>query len=131
MELNLNDRPRMEQVYWSGNFYHPQTTDVRYRSLEFILGWLYEREIQYDWPDPTKLTEIIVAGKYSVKFVYKYALSEIDLYEVADRKNLLIVNLHAWGDNIADKQAIAKASDTGLHVLRQSEFFQFVYEKVA
>ena len=127
-QLNLSDRPRVQQVYWNGHFYHPQTTDVRYRSLEFILGWLYERNFQYDWPDPTRLTEIVVAGKYNVRFAYKYSLSEIDLYEIANQKNLLIVNLHAWGDNIADKQAIAKVSDTGLHVLRQSEFFQFAYE---
>lgn len=57
-ELHLNDRPRVQQLYWSGRFYSPQTSDVRYESLVFILSWLNQRGIRFEWPDVTRLTEI-------------------------------------------------------------------------
>ena len=78
----------------------------------------------------TKLTEVTIAKKYSIKFVYKYLLSEIDMYEVADRKNLIVVNLHIWTDNDVDVPNTEKVSEIGIHVLRQSEFFRFAYNKL-
>ena len=129
-ELHLNDRPRVQQLYWSGRFYSPQTSDVRYGSLVFILSWLTQRGIYFEWHDVTKLTEITIAKKYSVKFVYKYLLSDFDLYEVADRKNLIVVNLHIWADNDVDVAKTKKVSEVGVHVLRQSEFFRFAYNNL-
>ena len=129
-ELHLDDRPRVQQLYWSGRFYSPQTSDVRYGSLVFILRWLTQRGIYYEWDDVPKLTEITIAKKYNVKFVYKYLLSDFDLYEVADRKNLIVVNLHIWGDNQVDLPKTEKVSEIGVHVLRQSEFFRFAYNRL-
>ena len=129
-ELYLSDRPRVQQLFWSGRFYSPQTTDVRFGSLVFILNWLRQRGIHFAWDDMTKLTEVTIAKKYSIKFVYKYLLSEIDMYEVADRKNLIVVNLHIWTDNDVDVPNTEKVSEIGIHVLRQSEFFRFAYNKL-
>ena len=129
-ELHLNDRPRIQQLYWSGRFYSPQTSDVRYGSLVFILCWLAQRGIHYEWHDVTNLTEVTIAEKYNVKFVYKYLLSDFDLYEVADRKNLIVVNLHIWGDNEVDLPKTKKVSEIGVHVLGQSEFFRFAYDRL-
>ena len=129
-ELFLDDRPKVQQLYWSGRFYRPQTTDMRFGSLVFILNWLRQREIHFEWDDVTKLTEVTIAKKYSVKFVYKYLLSDIDIYEVADRKNLIVVNLNIWGDNDVDVPKTEKVSEIGVHVLRQSEFFRFAYNKL-
>ena len=129
-ELYLNDRPRIQQLYWSGRLYSPQTTEVRFGSLVFILKWLRQREIHFEWDDITKLTEVTIEKKYSVKFVYKYLLSDIDIYEVADRKNLIVVNLHSWVDNDVDVPKTEKVSEIGLHVLRQGEFFRFAYNKL-
>ena len=129
-ELHLNDRPKVQQLYWSGRFYSPQTTDVRYGSLVFILDWLRQRGIHFEWHDVTKLTEITIAKKYSIKFVYGYLISDVDLYEVADRKNLIVVNLHIWADNGVDVPKTEKVSEVGVHVLRQSEFFRFAYNKL-
>ncbi len=129
-ELYLDDRPRVQQIYWNGRFYRPQTTDMRFGSLVFILNWLRQREIHFEWDDITKLTEVTIAKKYSVKFVYKYLLSDIDIYEVADRKNLIVVNLNIWGDNDVDVPKTEKVSEIGVHVLRQSEFFRFAYNKL-
>ena len=126
-ELDLNDRPRVQQLYWSGRFYRPQTTDVRFGSLLFFLRWLRERAILFEWHDLTKLTEITIAKKYSIKLVYKYSLSDVDLYEVAYQKNLIVVNLHVWVDNDVDLPKTEKVSEIGIHVLRQSEFFRFAY----
>ena len=129
-ELHLNDRPKVQQLYWSGRFYNPQTTDMRYGSLVFILNWLRQRGIHFDWRDVTKLTEITIAKKYNIKFVYKYLLSHVDLYEVADRKNLIVVNLHIWADNDVDVPKTEKVSEVGVHVLRQSEFLRFAHNKL-
>lgn len=129
-ELYLHDRPRVQQLYWSGRLYQPQTTEVRFGSLVFILNWLRQRGINFEWRDVTKLTEITIEKKYSVKFVYKYLLSYIDKYEVADRKNLIVVNLHIWADNDVDVAKTANVSEIGVHVLRQSEFFRFAYDNL-
>ncbi len=129
-ELQLSDYPRLRQIYWNGHFYTPQNTKVRYGSLKFILRWLWERSIDYVWHDPTRLTEITVAKKYIIKFVYAYSLSDIDMYEVADRKNLILVNLHSWADNEVDVQKTKEVSEVGVHVLRQSEFFRFAYDNL-
>ena len=129
-ELYLGDRPRVQQVYWSGQFYTPQTNDVPFTSLIFILKWLYERGIKIQWPDVTKVTEIFVAQTYNIKFVYKYLLSDFDAYEVADRKDLIIVNLHTWVDNDVDVLNVSSVSKNGVHVLRQSEFFRFTYSEL-
>ena len=129
-ELYLDDRPKVQQIYWNGRFYRPQTTDVRFGSLVFILNWLRQRKIHFAWDDITKLTEVTIAKKYSVKFVYKYLLSDIDIYEVTDRKNLIVVNLNIWGDNDLDLPTTEKVSDIGVHVLRQREFFRFAYNKL-
>ena len=128
--LHLNDRPNVQQLYWNSRFYRPQSTDVPYGSLVFILNWLKQRGIHFEWHDVTKLTEVTLANKYSITFVYKYLLSDIDLYQVTDRKNLIIVNLHTWVDNDVDVANIVKISDVGVHVLRQSEFFRFAYDNL-
>ena len=96
----------------------------------FILGWLTQRGIHFKWHDVTKLTEVTIANKYNVKFVYKYLLSDFDLYEVANRKNLIVVNLHIWADNEVDLPKTEKVSEIGVHVLRQSEFFRFAYNNL-
>ena len=129
-ELYPSDRPRVQQLYWSGRFYRPQTSDLRYGSFVFILNWLTQREIEFKWHDVTKLTEITIAERYIIKFVFKYHLAEFDVFEVADRKNLIVVNLHSWADNDVDVAKTKNVSEVGVHVLRQSEFFRFVYDNL-
>ena len=131
-ELHLDDRPRVQQLYWSGRFYRPQTSDMRYGSLMFILRWLNERGIHFEWPDVTRLAEIRIANRYSIKFVYKYLLSDFDQYEMADRKNLIVVNLHNWGNNKneVDLPKTKKVSGTGLHVLSLDEFYRFAHKRL-
>ena len=129
-ELYLGDRPRVQQLYWNGRFYKPQTSDVRYGSFVFILNWLTQRRIDFRWHDVTKLTEVTIAEMYIIKFVFKYHLGDFDVFEVADRKNLIVVNLHSWADNNVDVAKTKSVSAVGVHVLRQSEFFRFVYDNL-
>ena len=37
-QLDLNDRPKVQQIYWTGGFYRPQTTKLRLDGLVFVLS---------------------------------------------------------------------------------------------
>ena len=124
--MDLMNRPRMQQLYFSGNFYRPQTTEVRLNNLLYVIRWLDQRHIAYQWKDVRRLTELQVAEKYNVVFCYKYSLSRTDINDLAVQKDMLIVNLYTWNNSDVDTQAVANASEIGIHTLNQQEFFEFM-----
>ena len=130
-DLNLKDRPKVQQIFWSGNFYHPATTDLRLGNLVFFLNWLYCQNVSYEFKDPRALTELIINGKYKVKLYYKYCLSISDLYEINVESELIVVNLHNWNDESCISQdAHEHARQVGFKLFSQNKFFQFVHRKI-
>ena len=129
VEMDLSNRPRMQQLYFSRRFYYPQTTEVRLSNLVYILGWLAERGIDYSWEDIRRLTEIRIADLYNVAFCYKYSLSKADIFDLSNKENMIIVNLYSWNNSDVDEQTVMATSETGVHSLNQREFCRFMLRR--
>lgn len=130
VELHLEDRPRILQVYWSGAFYHPQTTDLRLRQLLFFLGWLYRNGVEFEFPDYRRLTEIMIAGKHHALLCYKYCLSAADLHDQLTSDVDVVINLHHWGAGRTTEQAVDHASQRKVKLMTQREFFVYAHRKL-
>lgn len=126
VEIDLSNRPRMQQLYFSHRFYRPQTTEVRLSDLVYILKWLDERGIGYCWDDISRLTEIRVADLYNVTFCYKYSLSRADIVDLSNKTDMIIVNLYGWNNSDIDEQTVTRTSESGVHSLNQREFCEFM-----
>ena len=126
VEIDLSNRPRMQQLYFTHRFYRPQTTEVRLSDLVYILQWLDERGIGYCWDDISRLTEIRVADLYNVTFCYKYSLSRADIADLSNKADMIIVNLYGWNNSDIDEQTVMGTSESGVHSLNQREFCEFM-----
>lgn len=125
VELDLNDRPRMQQIFFSNRYFVPQTTKVRLQDLVWVLKWMDKSGVEYKWLDSTRLTELIVANRYFVKFCYSYAWADVDEAELPGAKDMIVVNLHVWNKPDIDVDAVNATSAVGLHHLNQREFLEF------
>ena len=129
--LDLRDQPRVEQIFWTGKFYRPQITELRLGSLAFLLDWLKRNGIRYHFQDYADLTEIILDNRYRVKFFYIYCLSVSDLYEITFTPETVLINLHNWnGLNCISEEARRYASDIGVKLFTQKEFFIFAHNEI-
>ena len=130
MVLNLNDRPRMQQVFWNGRFYQPKSTNLRLESLVFFTQWLRRNRIIYAIPDYNQITELLLNKKYRVKLCYEYCLSRSDLDDIALARGLIVVNLHNWNDGPVSSEASAFADKLGVRLFNQNEFFVFAHRRI-
>ena len=128
--LNLNDRPRMQQVFWNGRFYRPKSTNLRLESLVFFTQWLRRNRIAYEIPDYGQITELLLNKKYRVKLCYEYCLSRSDLDDIALAQGLIVVNLHNWNDGPVSSEASAFADKVGVRLFNQNEFFVFAHRRI-
>ena len=128
--LYLDDMPRVSQVYWTGNFYRPVTTELRLESLIFFAKWLANNEIQYSLTDPCNLAEMLLCNKYAVVLAYEYCLTVSTLYQIRYRDNLIVVNLYNWNGECITDEARDYAAGQGFHVLTQGEFFRFAHQNL-
>ena len=127
-ELSLNDRPRVQQIFWTDHCYRPHTTNLRLDGLVFVVRWLQERGVQYAFPDYTKLSELAIGGEYNVVLCYEYCVSAAVLEEIIKPHTNIVVNLHNWNDGPFSGQGGAYASRMDVQLLNQREFFVFVHE---
>ena len=130
IRLNLNDRPRMQQVFWNGRFYRPESTNLRLESLVFFVQWLHRNHIEYEFSDHNEITKLLLNKKHRVKLCYEYCLSRSDLDEIEVEKGLIVVNLHNWNDGPISSEANAFADEIGIRLLNQNEFFIFAHRNI-
>lgn len=129
--LFLDDLPNVYQVFWNGGYYRNRTTEMRLDSLVFFLEWLMTNGISFVVPDPTKLTELVLNGRFNVKLCYEYSLSESDMHEFPIDPSVYIVNLQHWnGDSCITKSAREYASSLGIKLFTQREFFRFAHKNI-
>ena len=128
--LDLLDRPRIYQVYYSGKYYRPETTKVRLEGLVFYLEWLSKNNIDYTFDDFRNLTEPTLNGKYKVKLCYAYCLSLSDLHQMKIEEGLLVVNLHTWNGAPITTEAHEYASQVGAKLFSQNDFFIFAHKNI-
>lgn len=129
-EIDLNDRPQVQQIYWTGRYYQPQTTNLRLDGLVFTLEWLANRGIHYDFIGPTNLTQVTLNDAYNIFLCYEYCVSRAVLYNAPISKDWLVVNLHNWNDGPYSEQAAEYATDIGATILNQKEFFVFCHRNL-
>ena len=128
--LMLEDRPRVQQIFWNGNFFTPRSTDVRIESLVFFAQWLYKNQIQYEFADMRDLTTMTLNSKHKVKLCYKYVLSVSDVQKMTLTKGDMVVNLHNWNDAPVSEDAHGYAKQIGVRLFSQNDFFKFAHRNI-
>ena len=128
-ELNLNNRPRVQQIYWTKRLYRPHTTDVRLDGLVFFLRWLRDRGIDYSFPNESRIVDLTI-GKYRVLLCYTYCLSVADLMDILENETDIVVNLHNWNDGPVSADAVRYAAEMKVELFSQREFFVFAHRKL-
>ena len=128
--LNLNDRPRVQQVFWNGRFYRPKSTNLRLESLVVFAQWLRRNQINYEIRDYNQITELLLNKKHRVKLCYEYCLSRSDLHDIELAQGLIIVNLHNWNDGPVSSEASAFADEVGVRLFNQNQFFVFAHKEI-
>lgn len=125
-QLNLANRPRVHQLYFSQRLYHPKTTSLRLDGLVYVLRWMYRRGIEYTTPDPRRLWELSLGNRYDVALCYEYCLSEATMNELLVVNPDIIVNIHNWNGGPVSKAAakLAQSCEVALH--NQQSFFSWV-----
>ena len=130
VNLMLNDRPRIQQIFWNGRFYKPHTTDLRIGSLVFLIQWLCRNDIRYEFSDMASLTELMLNGKHKVKLCYEYLLSVSEVNDMRLASGDIVVNLHNWNSAPITGDAHEYASDIGVRLFSQNDFFRFAHSKI-
>ncbi len=128
--LKLEDRPRVQQIFWDGRFFRPNSTDVRIESLVFFAQWLCKNQIKYEFASMNDLTAMTLNGKYKVKLCYKYVLSLSDVQKMTLVKGDVVVNLHNWNSAPVSQGAHEYAKQIGVRLFSQNDFFQFAHRNI-
>ena len=126
-QLYLDDVSRVRQMYWNGRFYQPKTTEVRLENLMFLLSWLENNSIRYEFPDYRNLTELILNQRTPLVVFYEYCLSVSKLHSLTIRDGLIAVNLYHWNGAPVSPEAKEYAESVGMKAFTQNEFFVFAH----
>ena len=123
-KIYLNDNPHINQIIFDENCF--VQSEFKLEQLNFILKYLTNNRIAYTFPQKNQLS-IITAKNYNIKFVFKYCLSEADIYQLAPPAGSVIVNLHRWNEPSSISQKayqVANAMDVSLYSLQ--DFYGFI-----
>ena len=132
IELRLNDRPRVEQVYWNTRSYSPKTSEIRLRNLTFFTRWLNTRGFTFSFPDITDFSHIKINGKYNIRLAFKYSLSGADVHRLCPPKGFYIVNLHHFmGSDCISDEARDLEPVFQVKILSGIEFYKYAHEHLA
>lgn len=129
-KLHLNDRSRVQQIFFSRHLYRPHKTELRLEPLVFFLDWLTRNKIEWEFEDYCDLTTLILKAKYRVKMFYSYCLSVSDLQKATLSPGDYVVNLHMWNDGPSSSAAIEYAKGIGGVIYNQNQFFAFCHRKI-
>ena len=125
IELDLTNRPHMQQLYWDGNYFRPKTTSLRLETLVFFVSWFEQRGIRYDFEKQWELTEITLNERHHVKLFYTYTLTKDDIRDTLVKDDMIVVNTHNWNNAPITDQARAYAVASGFTAMTQDEFLSF------
>lgn len=128
--VRLDDRYRLQQIFWTGKFYRPNKTDLRTESLVFLISWLNANGIKYNFEDISDLTTLIVNDTQRVKLCYPYMLSLADVSGMTLHQGDIVVNLYNWNGGRISRDALAYASEIGVQLFTQNEFFIFAHKNL-
>ena len=123
--LYLEDIPRIRQFYYK--YYCFKGVGLRLESLTFILKWLKNNNIKYEFPNFPILSDIKIKGKL-FKFVYEYCLSKETVISLAPKKDLVILNLFNFNGGCISKEAYAQAEVMEVDLLLSNDFYRYVHK---
>lgn len=120
----LFDTPRLRQLYH--DYGCECGAKVRLEGLNYALRCVRAQKIQFRFPDPCNLREIVMQGT-KIMFVYEYCLSEAELMRLAPEENSVVVNLHHWnGDCCISTQAKRLATRIRVTLFTRDEFYEYL-----
>ena len=125
MTLLLEDRHRMQQIFWNGKFFRPKSTKVRIRDLVFFVGYFHQYGVECEFPDTTNLTVLLLEDKHKVILCCEYLLSLADVHKMALSEGDIVVNVHHWNNAPISEEAHQYASQIGVRLFSQNDFFRF------
>ena len=128
--VKLEDRPRLQQIFWNGSFFKPQSTELRIESLVFFAQWLCKNNIQYAFADKGNLAEMTLNSKHRVKLCYKYILSISDVQSMRLDRGDVVVNLYNWNGGRISNDALQYAKQIGVRLFTQTKFFSFAHRNI-
>ena len=128
--LYMDDEIRVRQIYWNGRFYQPNTTEVRLENLTFLLSWLSNNSISYEFPDLCDLTKLVLDRRIPLVVFYEYCLTVSKLHSIPTCEGLIAVNLHNWNGAPVSPEAKRYAESVGMKALTQKEFFVFAHRNL-
>lgn len=128
--FDLHDRPHVHQIFWNGQHYRRNSTNVRIDDLVFVLKWLRKNDISYRFEDLTRLSELTLQDDYHVKLFYSYVLSLSDAYQVDIKENQIAVNIHSWNGGPISEDAKRYAKDAGFRIMNQRAFFAYAHRNI-
>lgn len=128
--LDLRDRPRVQQLYWTRRCYRPQTTNLRLEGLVFLLQWLQDRNVVFEFTRQDNFTEVRLPGGRTVYFMYEYCVSVANMEQAPLRRGTLVVNTHSWNQGPFSKRAALYAQRIGVRIMNQNQFVVFVHQSL-
>lgn len=128
--LSLNDRSRVDQIYYSRRLYRPIRTSLRYDTLLFYLNYFRVHNIEYEIEDYCDLTTITLNGVYRVKLLYSYIVSKSDVISISLSAVNGIVNAHNWNGGPWTEEAVEYVESIGVKVYKQTQFFAFCHAEL-
>ena len=131
VRLDLCNRPWVQQMYWTNGLYPRSGTEMRVRTVVFLLEWLTRNGIMYEFPEESVLTRIVVGGRQSVHLAYEYLFSVADLHRIKSEDGLVVVNMHHWNSGPFTDDAKTQARRIGLRLFNQEAFFSFALRELA
>ena len=128
--LSLNDRSRVQQIYFGRRLYRPHKTDLRIDNMVFFLEWLTRNDISWKFEDYCDLTILTLKNRYRIKMFYSYCLSTNDLHNTSLSSVDCVVNLHNWNNGPSSRDARRYARSLGIKIYNQNQFFAFCHKKL-
>lgn len=137
-KLYLDDKPRVEQIYWNCYFYQPQNSTLRLESLAFFVSWLARTGIRYEIDDPRNLAKLTLHHRskllknrqHDLILCYEYCLSVSTLQRLCISDNLLVLNLFNWNGGCITGEARSYAAEQGIRVFTLEEFYPFARQQL-
>lgn len=99
---------------------------MRLESLIYVLRWLRNNDIEYEFLKLPSLSDIKIKGKL-FKFIYEYCLSNEKLISLAPKKDLAIFNLFNFNGGCISKEAYEYAEMMEVELLLHNDFYKYVH----
>ena len=123
-KIFLDDSTRLRQFYYNYNCF--RATTVRLENLNFVLKYMNDRKVKFEFLKYNNLREVLVHN-VKIIFIYEYCLSKVSLMQLSLEAKSVIVNLHNWnGSSSISKEADNFSKTIDVTLLTVKDFYVFI-----